>query len=487
MEKESSFYLDITTRIITEIKIINTKLVNKNEFLSSEYILYTFKVITPFNSWFIKKRYSEIKILHDYLVSSNKKLVFPAFPPKRFFSTKESTIIERKNGFEEMFSFILNNFEILNNTTLIDFLHIKKNILIIYIKNCILINENKYKYELIDIVNNSSSSSNLSQNSDESQKKSKKEKKNKKVKEEGKNDNDLNIINEIYEKKDKKEKKEKKNHQKNISCNGNYFRCYEDFKLNLEKAHQRSQVSFSIIKEFLRNLKVHSSHISEIISDFTDYMKYKNKWKKFNNYEINALFLGIKKEDLLEDYYQYILNERKSIFNKNSSEISDKTTLSNTPSSISINNNINTNIINTINNNMENKSNKFSKQQQQLISNIGKFEENNLGARSCLLLLNKFFERQFNPEVDNYITIFRKIDIIYIQSMNLCEFYQFNNNANLKICFDVLNIYLGRYEKKKQIKILKELNANDTMIEDFLVYLEYHEDKDNMFNLYNIE
>ena len=56
MEKKNTFYIDLNTRIITTIKIINTKLVNPSGFLSSEYVLYVFKVITPFNSWYIKKK-----------------------------------------------------------------------------------------------------------------------------------------------------------------------------------------------------------------------------------------------------------------------------------------------------------------------------------------------------------------------------------------------------------------------------------------------
>ena len=113
MEKKNRFYYDLNTRLITKIKIINTKLVNPSGFLGSEYILYIFKVITPYNSWYIKKRYSEINELFDFLVLKNPKLKFPTFPPKRLFSTKESTIIERKNGFEVLFFFILENIVIL--------------------------------------------------------------------------------------------------------------------------------------------------------------------------------------------------------------------------------------------------------------------------------------------------------------------------------------------------------------------------------------
>ena len=532
MEKKKSFYFDLNTRLITKIKIINTKLVNPSGFLSTEYILYIFKVITPYNCWYIKKRYSEINDLFDFLVFNNPKLKFPTFPPKRFFSTKESTIIERKNGFEELFFFVLDNIDILKYTKLIHFFKIKKTTLSIYIENCSLVNENKYTHEILDIINSSSSSNSndLSQNSDDSNKDKDKDKnkiKNetkKEGKKQKKDDNNINNLNEnskninkikenenliknnINQKKSQnnndinsdlnninnnninnaKDQSEKKNIKQIFSNNGNYFRRYEDFKLATEEYTHRSQVSFLIVKEFLRNLKVHSSHIFEIINDFTNYLKYKNKWKKFNENEIKALFIGINKDELIDDYYQYIFSEEK-ISSKITTGISDKTTLSSTPNSISANSVTNININNS-NNNInvigDDISNKNNTTLEGLLFNIGKFEENYLGARSCLQLFSKIFERQFNPEVDSYIALFKKIDIKYIKKMNLCKFSTLNNYINQKMCFEILNIYISGYNEKKQVQILTELNANDSLIKKIL---QYNYKDDIIFNSFNLE
>jgi len=522
MEQKNTFYSNLNTRIITRVTIINTKLINSTGFLNSEYILYICKVITPFKSWYIKKRYSEIKVLFDYLVSQNPKLKFPIFPPKRFLSTKESTIIERKNGFEELFIFVLGNIEILKFTKLINFFRIQKTILVIYIKNCILANENKYTYELLDIVNSSSSSNDLSQNSDDSNKdknieikqdknpakkhsiksegnkpkediNSEVDEKDNKINQSDNNDNinifinnNNNINNNINEQ--KSNNSDKKVYKNLVSSNGNYFRCFEDFKLASEKLAHRSQCSFLIVKEFLRNLKIHSSHIFEIINDFTDYLKYKKKWKKFNQNEINALLIGIKKEELNDDYYQYILIDEKPSF-KNATSLSEKTTLSSTPNSI------NTNSIstqsNTINNN--NKGNNINTNDDDtnirnnthlegLLYNIGKFDDNYLGARNCLLLLYKFFDRQFNPEVELYINIFRKIDIKFIKKMNLCKLCFINNGVNQKICIDILNIYIEGYDEKKQVKILNDLNASNSLI-DKILYSNYNNSINDLYNL----
>jgi len=523
MEQKNTFYSDLNTRIITRITIINTKLMNSTGFLSSEYILYIFKVITPFKSWYIKKRYSEIKVLFDFLVSENPKLKFPVFPPKRFLSTKESTIIERKNGFEELFFFVLNNIEILKFTKLINFFRIQKAILVIYIKNCILVNENKYTYELLDIVNSSSSSNDLSQNSDDSNKdknieikqdknspkkksiksegnkqkedlKSEVDEKDNKINQKDNNDSDnINIIinnnnninNSINEQ--KSNNCEKKVYKNLILNNGNYLRTFEDFKLASEKLAHRSQCSFLIVKEFLRNLKIHSSHIFEIINDFTDYLKYKKKWKKFNQNEINALLIGIKKEELIDDYYQYILTDEKPSF-KNTTSISEKTTLSSTPNSIntnsiiSPNNTINNNKTNNINANEDDFNNKNITRLEGLLYYIGKFEENYLGARNCLLLLYKFFDRQFNPEVELYINLFKKIDIKFIKKMNLCKLYFINNGVNQKLCLDVLNTYTEGYDQKKQVKILNDLNVSNSLI-DKILYSKFSNSINDSYNL----
>ena len=138
-------------------KIVSTKKQKDSNFLNSEYTLYTFKVITPFNSWFISKRYSQMKDFYDYLKKLYPKLDFPPFPPKKWFSTKESTIIERRNAFEELFLYVIQYVDILKYKKLKQFFKIKKNIIAIYIKNCILINDNKVSFDLIDEESSSSS------------------------------------------------------------------------------------------------------------------------------------------------------------------------------------------------------------------------------------------------------------------------------------------------------------------------------------------
>ena len=538
MEEERFFYLDNQKRIITDITIINTKIINQSKIFNSEYILYIIKIISPFNSWHIKKRYTEIKEIYDFLIKRKPKLKFPEFPPKRLFSTKESTIIERKNRFEEIFFFILQNIEILKYNKLIDFFQIKKTLLVIYIKNCILVNENRISYEFIDDASSNGSNDliNISNNSDKDYKEKKisetikikidKNNNNKQLNEKTKNkeekkeelqknlqnsnkindkkdDNSNNNINDIInninfttEEKGINNNANNINIRKIIKSNTNYFKCYEEFKLASGNYSSRSQVSFFIIKELLRNLKVHSSNIFEIINDFTEYIKLKKKWKKFNEKEIESLFIGINKDELYEDYYQSILKFEKPSKKNSSGSITEKSTLSSTPQNISNINSISRSITSISN---ENISNILSKENDDLIDEnmnndnncnlqglfyyIGKYEENYFGARSCLLLLNKIFERDFNPEIDIYIKIFKKIDIKYIKKMNLCKLYYINNGINQKLSFNLINIYTEGYNEKKQIKILKDLNADSAFINRFLDNNIIDNIKKNPYNL----
>ena len=478
MEKGKLFYSSSYERLITHIKIIDAKKRTDSKVFNSEYMLYTFKVITPFNSWFISKRYSQMKDFYDYLLKIKPNLKYPPFPPKRFFSTKESTIIERRNSFEQIFVFVLQHVDILKYKKLKEFFKIKKNILAIYVRNCILINENKVSYDLID---EDSSSSSIEFSSDSHG--SNKEKENEKNKEfeNNKSSHENNIINDNQININTSEINCKYSDYKKYIDTKCYFKVYEEFKFQLGNFTKRSQVSFYIITEFLRNLKVHSSHIIEIINDFTEYLKLKNKWKKFNENEIMYIFLGMNKVDLHDEYFQYIFSEKKHSNKTLNISLSEKSTMTSTIQSMSNLNSSNTSCFQV--------KNAFQDlfdddHLEGLFYYIGNFEENYLGAKSCLNLLNKIFERRFNPEIDKYITLFKKIDIKYIKLMKLCKFALTNNFLNQNLCHNILKVYLDGLDEDNIVKILSELGADNKFIERFLenFYLD-----DNNNNAYNLE
>ena len=199
------------------------------------------------------------------------------------------------------------------------------------------------------------------------------------------------------------------NIRKIIKPNTNYFKYYEEFKLSSGKYTSLSQVSFFIIKELLRNLKVHSSNIFEIISNFIDYIKLKEKSKKFSEKEIISLFIGINKDELFEEYYQSIFKDEKPLNKYSLTSISEKSNLSSTLNSNSCISN-NSNVINIKNVNKANNNNntideKILTSLEGILYYIGNFQKNYFGARNFVLLVNKIFERDFNPEVDMYIKL----------------------------------------------------------------------------------
>ena len=65
MESEKLFYNNTHERILTYIKIVSTKRQKDSKFFNPEYIVFTFRIITPFYSWFISKRYTQIKEFYD--------------------------------------------------------------------------------------------------------------------------------------------------------------------------------------------------------------------------------------------------------------------------------------------------------------------------------------------------------------------------------------------------------------------------------------
>ena len=465
-------------RIITHIKIVSTKKQKDSKFLNSEYMLYTFKVITPFNSWFISKRYSQMKDFYDYLTKLNPKLSFPPFPPKKFFSTKESTIIERRNAFEELFFFVIQYVDILKYKKLKEFFKIKNKILAVYIKNCIMINENKVSYDLIDEDSSSSSieisSGSNGSNKSNNEKESEKNKDSESEKNFIENNSNINIIN-------NSDILNKKPDYKKFLDTKNYFKVYEEFKYQLGNYTKRSQVTIFIIIEFLRNLKVHSSHVIEIINEFTDYLKLKNKWKKLNDNEIRYLFLGINKGDLHGDYFEFIFSGDNYTNKTSNTSMSEKSTMTSTIQSIS-------NLNNSTSSNCYYSKNIYKDSfDDQLLDGlffyIGNYEKNYLGAKSTLNLLNKIFERRFNPEIDRYIAFLKKLDIKYIKLMNLCKFALTNNCLNQNLCYNILKIYIDGLDEDNITKILTELDADSNFIDKFLENYYTDDNNNNAFNL----
>ena len=466
MENSITYDYNRFKRLITDIEVVNTKLINIKGFMGSKYIVYAFKIITPYKSWFIKKRYSQVKIFIDFIQTKYPDLEIPPFPPKRLISTSKDTIIERKKKFHIIFKFVIEHVDLLKEKLITDFFGIDKIMIITYIKSFFMVNEN-INFEFSDSNGSfNSSASSMSSNNDENKlfkrnfftsnnvKNNKNDNNDNKITTEVINNNKINIINNYME--EYFDISPKKLSKRKLFSLDNYFKTYEEYKLYTMKFNCRSQATFLIIKEFLRNLEIWNNvHIYEIINEFTDYMKYKKQWKKLNLKELKALYTGMDYEDLNEDYFKDFFTE-KNPTKKFTSTFSENSIICTTPSSFKINEN-NSSTNSSINSQIKENETEIIKLHG-ILFYIGCFETNYLGAKSCLCFLNQLFDSSFNPEVEFYKNTFKKLDSKYIIQMNLDKFYKFNNYINKKICFNVLKIYVEDYDFEKQIKILERIN-----------------------------
>jgi hypothetical protein len=236
--KTNSLERNCQNKLKIDAKIVSTKLKINNGILSSNYILYIIKVITPYNKWYIQKRYSDFEKLNNSLTKyfDLNKL----FPPKRFFKNSELIIQERTKKFNEYLYFLLKYYDILKNQELIEFFKIKKEIIDLYIKNSSMI-LNEYGREKNNFLSKSFSSFNI---------------------------NSLQLNND------------------------NYFILFEDFKISSEEIKDKTQITKYVIEEFLRNLDSQIENMGEIVKTFLAYLRYNNKWKKLLKEEIIKLFVG---------------------------------------------------------------------------------------------------------------------------------------------------------------------------------------------------
>ena len=416
--------------------ILNTKTIESTNYFESSYINYIISIITPYKSWEVLKRYTDFANLHIILSKKYNFLDFPPFPPKRLFKFSESTITERKIHFEEYLNFIIKKINIFKSPEIIEFLDIDNQVIEIFFKNNSMLNQNSQKddinyYNVINSLNsNIKISSSLNSNNSSSGNKS------------------PNINNNLDCKSNKSNKSNDDKKFLNLFDENNYFISFEEFKLN---NINKININFYIINEFLRNLDEQREHIVNIVKTFLEYLKYKNKWKKLNKEEINRLFLGGNIND----------------FHKSEINIED-------------NKNNNTDKKNNLNNNTI--KNCVKKNLNGLFYHIGKFNKNYYGSKSCLILLNKLINAEFNPEYEIYINVLKQKKLDEIKIMNLIEFSKINNYRCQEYVFNILYNLVDNFnsiDKKKTF--LNEVGGEEKFIEKFMKWIKNKNDGKNYF------
>jgi hypothetical protein len=133
-------------------------------------------------------------------------------------------------------------------------------------------------------------------------------------------------------------------------------------------------------------------------------------------------------------------------------------------------------------NNLNTIKNSLKKNLNGLFYHIGKFNKNYYGSKSCLILLNKLIDAEFNPEYKIYINVLKQKKLDEIKIMNLIEFSKINNNRCQEYVFNILYNLVDNFnsiDKKKSFLI--EVGGEDKFIEKFMKWIKNKNEGKNYF------
>ena len=471
-KEQPNHSLDNNCLLNIKAQIINSKLVQGDKY-NGDYIEYWIEIMTDYKKWIIKKRYSEFYDLNQILIQKIPELN-KLFPPKRFFKNSESTIEERKNCFNKYLYYLFEKTNIFSLNEVMDFIQMDKKIIELYIKKHAMVKQDKDSnvfqslkqsfcrmviLEKMDKSKSVGESLNINGISSISTKTNSKEEISKRT--------ESNINNSIIESCDDTYDVEESNYystlleyekEKNIKENED-----EDEKINF--ADDQKGRGTIVIDEFLKNLSQDIDNKTEILKAFEVFLKQGQQWPRFSKDDIIKLYVGnnnngeMNKEKkwsfCLNELYSNKININSGTLNtiENEQNISDKKD----------------NLINLENNNniINNKDENEDSVEDYLILNglfyyIGDFDTNILLSFSCLDLLVKLLDNEFNPEVEKYLKIFKTRKIRDYQTMKLNDIIKYNKGGvkATKNALKLLSILL----KSNNKEIIKNSLIKDEVV-----------------------
>ena len=492
-------------------KVTGRKLVN-----NGKYTEYNIFIQTEFNEWNIQKRYSEFDSLNQSLIRKIPE-INQYFPPKRFFKNSEETIDERVKYFNTYLHKLFNNYDIFLFDEVIDFIEIDKKILELTISKHTMGNKDKENEPQYDSVKKSirhltknERSTSFDRNEDkknynnlgnkfksngnlESKRKQSTISDNLNINVEinSKNNND-DIINEMNS----------YNTEDFEDTNKNYFSKlleYENSKKSSEELNNESPLK-KIIEEFLNNLNQINDNKTAIIKSFEEFLKKDNSWPPFSRNEIISLFVGIKnykkfnikKKAKIKNTQKEKKNEKKEKNEKN--EKNDKNNVDNesivrrAKTSKIINGKFqkNKDVRKSMGKQVDDdsfsdfdsissesdESNKetISSDLPGLFSLIGNYENNVLLSANCLDLLVKLLSREYNPQVDIYIEVFKGRSLSEVLSLKLEELI-ISNIGGSKSTFNAFKLLSILFKESPNINQFKRIIIkNDAVFKRFLIF-----------------
>ena len=470
-------------------QIINSKLVHKAGY-NGDYVEYWIEVITDYKKWIVKKRYSEFYELNQKIMPKIPE-INKLFPPKRFFKNSEDTIEERKICFNKYLSFLFKNKNIFSFNEVLDFIQMEKKILELYIKKHTMVRQDqdnsvfhslKRSFNHMMLIENKEKSKSVGENLNINGLSTMSTKINSKEEISRRTDPNINNINSIiidscdaiydieetnyystlleYEKLKNINEKEKK--EKNIQNDDDDTNNY----INNEK-----EVGTIVVEEFLKNLSQDIDNKTDIIRTFEEFLKKEQKWPYLSSANIIKLFVGNINNSVIntDKKWSFCFNKltpsQKSLSGNNINNIQNANKLSaSTKKSLSSLGEKNKTLFNDIEKN--DSDNHILKG---LFYYIGDFENNILLSFSCLDLLTKLLDNEFNPEIETYLKIFKTRRIKDYQSMRLEEIIKSNRGGPkaAKNAFKLLSILM---EDKNKDLIKKTLIKDENILKQLSIY-----------------
>ena len=474
-------------------QVINSKLIHKPGY-NGDYVEYWIEIMTDYKKWIIKKRYSEFYDLNQILIKKIPE-INKLFPPKRFFKNSEDTIEERKACFNKYLGFLFKKINIFSFNEVLDFIQMEKKIVELYIKKHTMVKQDQDNYvfqslkksfnrmiimEKMEKSKSVGESLNLNGISSLSTKINSKDEINRRT------DPNINIINSsIIEGSDATYEIEE--------FNSNYYSTlleYEKIK-SIQENYKKKDIIIDdkresgsvVIEEFLKNLSQDIENKTDILKSFEEFLKKGQKWPIFSNTDVIKLYVG---------------NINNSTINTDKKWSFNLTKLTHNQKCLSGNNINNINIIND-QNQIQSKNEKrlsttdkniikyigynkiISKDNERFDSEddiivlrglfyyIGNFDNNILLSISCLDLLVKLLDNEFNPEIEIYLKIFKTRRISDYQTMKLEEMIK-NHKGGVKATKNALKLLSILMEDKNKELIKKTLVKDENVLKQLSLY-----------------
>ena len=488
------YNLDKNCLLNIKASVINSKLIHGNGY-NGDYVEYWIEICTDYKKWVIKKRYSEFYELNQKLLDKIPD-INDLFPPKRFFKNSEDTIAERKNCFNKYLFILFRKKNIFSLNEVLDFIQIDKKIVELYIKKHTMVRQDQDNYVFLSLKKSFNRMIFLEKMD--------------KSKSVGETIN----VNGISSLSTKVNSKEEINHgidtnlyniNKSImeSCDGiyevddihsNYYstlfeyeenknineKKIEESKTNPMNSYSLRESSSAVIEEFLKNLSQDIDNKTDILATFEEFLKQSQRWPQFSKTDIIKLYVGnINNSTInLDKKLSFCANKLNSKMkclsgnNLNKKEFENeemsKNKLINTKKCLSnlgifSGKNKNNLLKDYYDSDNDEDSNNLCNLKG-LFYYIGDFDNNILLSFSCLELLIKLLDNEFNPEVEQYLNIFKTRRIIGYQSMKLDQIIK-NKKGGIKAKKYALKLLSILIKDKNKEMIKKTLIKDENVLE----------------------